>query len=174
MLAVSCGLAACGSDEDSAASTQTSAVVVSGADSAENTHHPADGTHSHDAEDTHGHDDQATDAPDAPTAGTLRATLARLADPAVPTADKAAAIVDGEQRTENIDRMNAGLQGYPLTFTVAEVAVHGLVATAQVTIESPHGVAPAIPLTWQNIDDTWKLSNESGCQLLGLAQAPCT
>ncbi|MGQ4598470.1 hypothetical protein [Nocardia sp. R6R-6] len=150
-LAISCGLAACGSDHDSAATTSpvTSATATSI---------------------TQGHGDHA---PGAPTAETLRAVLAQLADPTVPTTEKTKLIVNGEQRASNIDRMNAGLQGYTLTFTVADVTTQGNTANAQVTINSPHGSAPAVPLNWENVNGTWKLSDTSGCLLLGFAQAPC-
>ncbi|WP_067475834.1 hypothetical protein [Nocardia amamiensis] len=150
-LAISCGLAACGSDNDSAATT-TSAASATATSS------------------THGHGDHAEGAP---TAATLQAVLDKLADPAVPTAEKTKLIVNGEQRTSNIDRMNAGLQGYKLTFTVADITTQGSTANAQVTIASPHGSAPAVPLTWENVDGTWKLSDASGCLMLGFAQAPC-
>ncbi|MEU2035298.1 hypothetical protein [Nocardia amamiensis] len=150
-LAISCGLAACGSDDDSAATTTSAASATA-------------------TSNTHGHGDHATGAP---TAETLQAVLVKLADPTVPTAEKTKLIVNGEQRASNIDRMNAGLQGYKLTFTVADITSQGNTANAQVTITSPHGSAPAVPLTWENVDGTWKLSDASGCLLLGFAQAPC-
>ncbi|MFE9576777.1 hypothetical protein ACFYO1_10370 [Nocardia sp. NPDC006044] len=109
----------------------------------------------------------------APTPETLQAVLVKLSDPAVPTADKAKLIVNGEKRTANIDQMNKGLAGYTLTYAVSDVTVQGNTATAQVTINSPHGAAPAMPITWENVDGTWKLSDTSGCLLLGFAQAPC-
>ncbi|MEU7144451.1 hypothetical protein ABZ942_33755 [Nocardia sp. NPDC046473] len=109
----------------------------------------------------------------APTPETLQAVLVTLSDPAVPTADKAKLIVDGEKRTANIDQMNKGLTGYALTYTVADVTTQGNTATAQVTINSPHGAAPAVPISWENVNGTWKLSDVSGCLLLGFAQAPC-
>ncbi|WP_330229993.1 hypothetical protein OHA40_28910 [Nocardia sp. NBC_00508] len=149
-LAISCGLAACGSDDDSAATTTTVAATATSS--------------------THSHGDHAAGAP---TAETLHAVLVKLADPTVATAEKAKLIVNGEQRTANIDKMNAGLQGYALTFTVADITTQGNTANAQVTIGSPHGAAPAVPLTWEDVDGTWKLSDASGCLLLGFAQAPC-
>ncbi|WP_454196575.1 hypothetical protein [Nocardia sp. Marseille-Q1738] len=149
-LAISCGLAACGSDEDSATTTTSAAA------------NPTSNTQSH-----------GDHAAGAPTAETLQAVLVKLADPTVPTAEKAKLIVNGEQRTANIDKMNAGLQGYTLTFAVADITAQGSTANAQVTITSPHGSAPAVPLTWENVGGTWKLSDASGCLLLGFAQAPC-
>ncbi|WP_174186492.1 hypothetical protein [Nocardia barduliensis] len=150
-LALSGALAACGSDDDStsaAASATTSAA----------------------ASDTHSHGDHATGAP---TAETLQSVLVKLADPKVPTPEKSKLVVNGDKRTANIDQMNAGLQGYTLTFTVTDVTTQGDTANAQVAITSPHGAAPAMPLTWEKVDGTWKLSDASGCLLFGLAQAPC-
>ncbi|WP_280253676.1 hypothetical protein [Nocardia abscessus] len=151
-LALSGALAACGSDDDSTTSAATSATTSAA----------ASGTHSH--------GDHATGAP---TADTLQAVLVKLADPNVPTPEKSKLIVNGEQRTANIDQMNKGLQGYALTFTVADITTQGTTANAQVTIASPHGASPAVPLSWENVDGTWKLSDASGCLLLGFAQAPC-
>lgn len=149
-LAISGALAACGSDDDSATATSaTTSAAASG---------------------THDHGDHATAAP---TAESLQAMLGKFADSNVPTAEKSKLIVNGEQRTANIDQMNKGLQGYTLTFTVADLTVQGTTANAQVTITSPHGAAPAVPLSWENVDGTWKLSDASGCLLLGFAQAPC-
>ncbi len=150
-LALSGALAACGSDDDST-SAATSATTSSA------------------ASDTHGHGDHAAGAP---SAETLQAVLVKLADPKVPTAEKSKLIVNGDKRTANIDQMNAGLQGYTLTFTVADVTTQGNTANAQVAITSSHGTAPAMPLTWEKADSSWKLSDASGCLLLGLAQAPC-
>ncbi|MEU2037349.1 hypothetical protein [Nocardia niwae] len=152
-VAITGALAACGSDDDSATTSAATSATTSAA-----------------ASGTHAHGDHATGAP---TADSLQAMLGKLADPNVPTAQKAALIVNGEQRTANIDQMNKGLQGYTLTFTVADIATQGNTTNAQVTITSPHGAAPAVPLTWENVDGTWKLSDASGCLLLGFAQAPC-
>ncbi|WP_159844055.1 hypothetical protein [Nocardia sp. CY41] len=149
-LAISGALAACGSDDDTATATSaTTSAAASG---------------------THDHGDHATAAP---TAESLQAMLGKFADSNVPTAEKSKLIVNGEQRTANIDQMNKGLQGYTLTFTVADLTVQGNTANAQVTITSPHGAAPAVPLSWENVDGTWKLSDAAGCLLLGFAQAPC-
>lgn len=147
-LALTAGLAACGSDDDSSTATTSSTATAS----------------------THSHGDQAAGAP---TAETLQAILVKLADPNVPTADKTKLIVDGEKRAANIDQMNAGLHGYTLTFAVADITTQGTIANAQVTINSPHGAAPAVPMTWENVGGTWKLSDASGCLMLGFAQAPC-
>lgn len=150
-VAISGAVAACGSDDDStgAASSATTSAAASGTP------------------------DHSVHATGAPTAETLQAVLAKLADSTVPTPEKAKLIVNGEKRTANIDQMNKGLQGYALTFAVADITTEGNTANAQVTITSPHGAAPAVPLSWENVDGTWKLSDASGCLLLGFAQAPC-
>ncbi|WP_040735675.1 hypothetical protein [Nocardia tenerifensis] len=145
-LAVTVGLAACGSDDDKSDTKVSSSSAVAAGTSA---------------------------AAAAPTPDTLQAVLVKLSDPAVPTLEKAKLIVDGEKRTANIDQMNKGLAGYKLTYAVADVTTQGNTATAQVTVTSPHGAPPAIPMSWEKVGDTWKLSDTSGCLLLGLAQAPC-
>ncbi|NEW58912.1 hypothetical protein GV794_25205 [Nocardia cyriacigeorgica] len=156
-VALSLGMTACGSDDDSSDSAATSATTSAAA--------AASATGSE-------HGDHGTDA--APTPETLQAVLDKLASPDVPTAEKTQLIVNGEQRTANIDQMNAALAGYgTLTFGVTDVTTEGTTATGQVVITSPHGAAPAMPLTWENVDGTWKLSDASGCLLLGFAQAPC-
>ncbi|MFI6166724.1 hypothetical protein ACIBCN_08040 [Nocardia sp. NPDC051052] len=148
-LVVTAGLAGCSSDDnksDAKVSSSSTVAPTSAAPSA---------------------------AASAPSPETLQAVLVKLSDPAVPTADKTKLIVDGEKRTANIDQMNKGLAGYALTFAVADVTTQGNTATAQVTINSPHGAAPAMPISWENVGGTWKLSDASGCLLLGFAQAPC-
>ncbi|MFI9404910.1 hypothetical protein [Nocardia sp. NPDC052316] len=115
----------------------------------------------------------ATGTAAAPSPETLQAVLVTLSDPAVPTSEKTKLIVDGEKRTANIDQMNKGLAGYTLTYAVADITTQGNTATAQVTITSPHGALPPMPLTWENVGGTWKLSDASGCLMLGFAQAPC-
>ncbi|MFI6217448.1 hypothetical protein ACIBCD_36050 [Nocardia brasiliensis] len=149
-LAVTIGLSGCGSDDGKSDTKSSSSSVVASSSAAPSA------------------------AAGAPTADSLQAVLVKLSDPAVPTADKAKLIVDGEKRTANIDQMNKALAGYgTLTYAVADVTTQGSTATAQVTITSPHGAAPATPLTWENVGGTWKLSDASGCLLLGFAQAPC-
>ncbi|MEV0292079.1 hypothetical protein [Nocardia sp. NPDC050710] len=153
-IAVTVGLTGCGSDDksDAKASTTTSAAVTTSAAS---------------------HGDGAAGA--TPSAEELQATLVVLADPAKPTPEKVAVVVDGDKRAANIDTMTKALAGYgTLTFAVSDVKVDGNTATAQVVITSPHGAAPAMPLTWQHVDGKWKLSDASACTMLGFAQAPCT
>lgn len=154
-LALTAGLAGCSDDESSdTAATSTSAAATSAAATSS-----ASGDHDHAA----------------PTAEELQGTLTLFADPAKTTADKTAVVVDGDKRAANIDTMNQVLGGYgPLTFAISDIKTEGESATAQVVITSPHGVAPAMPLTWQHEDDKWKISDASACTLLAFAQAPCT
>lgn len=155
-LAVTVALTGCGSD-DSSTNATTSSTSIAAAPSS----------------------DSATPAPSgdnaaAPTADSLKQTLIRFADPGVSTDDKATMIVGGEAHKSNIDQMNGMLAGYTLTFAVDNVATSGNTATADVTITSPHGTAPSFPMTWERDGGSWKMSNTSGCLLLGFAQAPCT
>ena len=159
-LAVTVGLTGCGDSDDSSTNATTSSTSIAAAPSSVSA-------------------TPATPAPSgdnaaAPTADSLKATLIKFADPAVSTDDKAKLIVNGDSHKSNIDQMNGMLAGYTLTFAVDNVATSGDTATADVTITSPHGTAPAFPVTWQKEGGTWKLSDASGCLLLGFAQAPCT
>ncbi|MFC4128642.1 hypothetical protein [Nocardia rhizosphaerae] len=156
-LAVTVGLTGCGGSDDSSTNAISSSTSIAAAPSSIS----------------------ATPAPSgdntgAPTADSLKATLVQFADPALSTDDKSKLIVNGEAREPNIDQMNGMLAGYTLTFVVDNVVTSGDTATADVTITSPHGTAPAFPVTWENVDGTWLLSDASGCLLLGFAQAPCT
>ncbi|MFD3595711.1 hypothetical protein ACFWU5_23555 [Nocardia sp. NPDC058640] len=157
-LAVTVGLTGCGDSDDSSTNATTSSTSISAAGSSVSpTSAPAD--------------DNA--AP--PTADSLKATLVQFADPSVSTDDKAKLFVDGDKHKASIDQMNGKLGGYTLTFAVDNVTTSdNNTATADVTITSPHGTAPSFPMTWQRDGDSWKLSNTSGCLLLGFAQAPCT
>ncbi|WP_280346863.1 hypothetical protein [Nocardia neocaledoniensis] len=156
-LAVTVGLTGCGGSDDSSTNATSSSTSISAAPSSIS----------------------ATPAPSgdnaaAPSTDSLKATLVQFADPALSTDEKSKLIVNGEARKANIDQMNGMLAGYTLSFAVANVVPSGNSATADVTITSPHGTAPAFPVTWENVDGTWKLSDTSGCLLLGFAQAPCT
>ncbi|MFC8042677.1 hypothetical protein [Nocardia sp. NPDC057353] len=159
--AVTLGLAGCGSDDSSdTAATSTSAVASSAAASS-----TAAASSSQ----------AGAAAAAAPTPAELQATLDKLADPATPTAEKTALIVDGEQRAAAIDQLTQALAGYgKLTFQVSDVTVAGTTATGQTVINSPNGAAPATPLTWENVDGSWKLSDATACTLLGFAMIPCT
>ncbi|MCM6775523.1 hypothetical protein NDR87_15395 [Nocardia sp. CDC159] len=109
-----------------------------------------------------------------PTPEALQATLDGLVDPAKPTADKEKLVVDGQKRAANIDTMTKGLANYgKILFTVSDVKTTGDTATAQVVITSPHGPAPAMPMTWQHTSAGWQLSDASACQILAMGMAPC-
>ncbi|WP_225727603.1 MULTISPECIES: hypothetical protein [unclassified Nocardia] len=152
-VAVTVGLTACGSDDKSDSAKASSATAAPASGSA-----AGSGDHS---------------ATVAPTAEALQANLLLITDPNKPTADKAAAIVNGDKRTANIDKMTAGLANYPLTFAVSDIKLDGTKAAAQVGITSPHGTAP-VPMTWEQSDGKWKLSDASACTIFGFAKAPCT
>ncbi|MGS2804821.1 hypothetical protein [Nocardia sp. MW-W600-9] len=154
-LAVTVALTGCGGSDDSSTKATSSSTSIAAAPSSISA--------------TPSGDNAA-----APTADSLKATLIEFADPALSTDEKAKLIVNGDARKSNIDQMNGMLAGYTLTFAVDNVVTSGNTATADVTITSPHGTAPAFPVTWEQVDGTWKLSDASGCLLLGFAQAPCT
>lgn len=146
----SAGLTACGADGEDSDGTGASATTTTNDD----------------------HGDHHVQAP-APEA--LQATLDTMVDPAVPAEDKTNLLVNGEKRRTNVEQMNSALAGYgKLTFAVADVSTENTTATAQVTITSPHGAAPAMPLTWEHQNATWKLSDDAGCLLFSFAKAPCT
>ncbi|WP_067856303.1 nuclear transport factor 2 family protein [Nocardia shimofusensis] len=160
VVALAAGLVGCSDDESTDTAATSSAVATSAASATTGPASAATG------EEGHSHE--------APAPDELQATLDRFADPAEPATEKTGLVVDGDKRLANIEAMNAALGGYgALTFTVTDVTVEGETATAQVVITSPHGPAPAMPLTWQHEDDSWKISDGSACTLLGFAQAPC-
>lgn len=156
----SAGLTACGANDESSDDTGTSATTTT---------MPANGEDDHSGNDDHGDHHIQPPAPEA-----LQATLDTMVDPAVPPEDKTNLLVNGEKRRTDIKQMNSALAGYgKLTFAVADVSTKNTTATAQVTITSPHGAAPAMPLTWKHQDDTWKLSDDAGCLLFSFAKTPC-
>ncbi|MBB5917090.1 hypothetical protein BJY24_006002 [Nocardia transvalensis] len=146
------GITACGSDKSDDTATATATTSAVSASTA-----------------AHDHSGAAAPAPEA-----LQATLDGFVDPAKPTADKEKLVVDGAKRTANIDTMTQGLANYgTITFAVSDVKTEGETATAQVVITSPHGPAPAMPMTWQHADAGWQLSDASACQILAMGKAPC-
>ena len=148
-------MTACGSD-NSEDSTPSSSAAATSASAAETT--------------TSGDTAEAG----APTAPELEATLNGIADPNTPAADKQKLIVDGDKRAANLDAVTKALANYgSLTFTVADITTEGDEATGQVTIQSPHGPAGPMPMTWQHSEQGWQLSDASACQILAMGQAPC-
>ena len=154
-LALAVGPTACSSDDggDTAPSTPATSSVAASSSPAE---------HEHSA--------------DAPSAQSLQAILEQLTNPDVSVDQKVGTVVDGEQRREAFEQLNTKLQTYRgIAYQVGEVSARGDEATAQVAITSPTGhSAPPIEMTWQHVDDTWKLSDTDTCVLLGFAQLPCT
>ncbi|RZK94360.1 MAG: hypothetical protein EOP30_08060 [Rhodococcus sp. (in: high G+C Gram-positive bacteria)] len=140
------GMSACSSDDASGTSATTSAATSSA----------------------------AGEAVAAPTSEELLGTLQVLVDPARPVDEKTVVVVDGEERRPNLEAMTAAMANYPVSFTVADVQVEGDTATANVAITSPHGTAAPTAWTWENVDGTWKVSDESTCTLLGMARAGCS
>ncbi len=144
-LAVTATLAGCGSDDKNSAETtvSTSASVTA-----------------------------AAVAP-APTAEQLQGVLTAFADPAEPAADKAKLVVDGDKRIGLIETMNQGLAHYAVSFTVGEIKTTGDKAEAKVSVASPHGTMPDVPMSFQYVDGTWKLADSGACTILGMARAAC-
>jgi hypothetical protein len=116
----------------------------------------------------------ASEAVAAPTSDELLGTLQVLVDPARPVDEKTDVVVDGDERRPNLEAMTAAMANYPVSFTVTDVQVEGDTATANVAIVSPHGTAAPTAWTWENVDGTWKVSDESTCTLLGMARAGCS
>ncbi|MGW5226036.1 hypothetical protein ACWEP5_13950 [Nocardia niigatensis] len=109
----------------------------------------------------------------APTADALQGVLTAFADPAKPAADKAKLVVDGDKRLQNIDTMNQGLAHYQVGFTVGEIKQDGTKADAKVSVTSPHGTMPDVPMAFQYTGGAWKLSDAGACTILGMARAAC-
>ncbi|MFD6065461.1 hypothetical protein, partial [Rhodococcus wratislaviensis] len=122
---------------------------------------------SDDASDAAAPTSAAAEAVAAPTSEELLGTLQLLVDPARPVDEKTAVVVDGDERRPNLEAMTAAMANYPVSFTVTDVQVEGDTATANVAIVSPHGTAAPTAWTWENVDGTWKVSDESTCTLLG-------
>lgn len=109
----------------------------------------------------------------APADTQLQQTLEQFVDPTTPVAEKVAAVVNGAQRTANIEAMTAALANYGrVTFVVRNIKADGRSAVADVDVTSPHGTVP-VPMTWENVDGTWKLSDASTCALLAMGRAGC-
>ncbi|MBC2638314.1 MULTISPECIES: hypothetical protein [unclassified Rhodococcus (in: high G+C Gram-positive bacteria)] len=143
------GMSACSSD-DSSGTTATTSAATSSTSSASGA------------------------AVAAPTSAELLRTLQLLVDPARPVDDKTGVVVDGDERRPNLEAMTAAMANYPVSFTVTDVQVEGDTATANVAIVSPHGTAAPTAWTWENVDGTWKVSDESTCTLLGMARVGCS
>ncbi|MEV6772168.1 hypothetical protein AB0N05_26420 [Nocardia sp. NPDC051030] len=144
-LAVTATLAGCGSDDKTSTDSKASSTVSSSA---------------------------AAAAP-APSAEALQALLTTFADPAKPAADKAKLVVGGDKRLTNIETMNQGLANYQVSFAVGEIKTDGNKADAKVSVTSPHGTMPDVPMSFTYADGAWKLSDAGACTILGMARANC-
>lgn len=155
--ALALGSTACGSDDTGTTTTPSPAATSASVQD-------------------HGDNHEHSDSADAPTAQSLQSILEQITNPDVPVDQKVNLIADGEQRRAQLEQLNAALQNYRgLTYTVTDVTVEGDTATGQTTITSPRGgSAPPAPVTWEEDDGTWKLSDDGACLLLGFAQIPCT
>ena len=110
----------------------------------------------------------------AATEGELEAVLTTFFDPAVPAADKAVVVEDGDDRSALLEQFNGVLAGYPLTADVESVnAVDDDTVSATVQVTGPHGGAP-MPLTFEREDGTWRLADESTCQVLAMGSLSCS
>lgn len=109
-----------------------------------------------------------------PTAQNLQDQLTRLFDPAVPATEKQALIEDGAGRAALLEQFNNILAGYPLTASVTTVTVvDDDTVSADADIAGPHGGAP-VPVTFDNVNGTWVLSDASACVIFGLGRIACT
>jgi hypothetical protein len=102
-----------------------------------------------------------------PTAEQLQEILDTVSSPDKPVADKVAIVVDGPKRQPNLTKLTTALRGYPLSYAVTAITVSANTATAQVHVVSPHGTMQW-PMTWEYVGGSWKLSDASDCQLLGM------
>lgn len=110
----------------------------------------------------------------AATEGELEAVLTTFFDPAVSAADKAVVVEDGDDRSALLEQFNGVLAGYPLTADVESVnAVDDDTVSATVQVTGPHGGAP-MPLTFEREDGTWRLADESTCQVLAMGSLNCS
>ncbi len=79
----------------------------------------------------------------------------------------------GLRRTAVLDRFTGVLAGYPLTGTVGEITtVDADTVTATTEVAGPHGGAP-MPLTFEQIDGTWVIADESACSILAMGTLSC-
>ncbi|HEY5858309.1 MAG TPA: nuclear transport factor 2 family protein [Aldersonia sp.] len=109
-----------------------------------------------------------------PSAQDLQDQLTRLFDPAVPATEKQALIEDGAGRAALLEQFNGILAGYPLTASVTAVTVvDDDTVSANADIAGPHGGAP-VPVTFDNDNGTWVLSDDSTCLIFGLGRIACT
>ena len=155
-VAVSLGLTACGSDDDSTSDASTTTSAQNSTTAAQ----------------TSAAASTTADAAADPATAELQAVLVGLSDPAKPATEKADLIVNGDTRLTNLETLTAALAGYgQITYVLKDVVITDTTANANVDVTTIHGTG-TMPLTWENVDGSWKLSDASGCMLLAAA-APC-
>ncbi|MEU5843616.1 nuclear transport factor 2 family protein [Rhodococcus sp. NPDC047139] len=94
-------------------------------------------------------------------------------DPAATSADRAAVVENGTARLAVLDQFTGVLAGYPLTGTVGEITtVDADTVTATTDVTGPHGGAP-MPLTFEQVDGTWLIADESACSVLSMGRLSC-
>ncbi|MBS9372000.1 nuclear transport factor 2 family protein [Rhodococcus sp. B50] len=94
-------------------------------------------------------------------------------DPAAATEDRAAVVENGTDRSAVLDQFTGVLAGYPLTGVVGEITtVDADTVTATTEVTGPHGGAP-LPLTFEQIDGSWVIADESACSILSMGRLSC-
>lgn len=157
-LALAVGMTACGSDDDTSDATGATSVAVT---TSVATTTPT----------------SSAAAPPAPVAApdpvALQGTLTLIVDQASPVGEKTAVLVNGNEQSANLEKLTQALADYGvISFVVGDIVVTGQTATSTVQITSPHGTASS-PMTWEQIDGYWKLTEASFCQLLTMGGVPC-
>ncbi|MCD2098623.1 nuclear transport factor 2 family protein [Rhodococcus rhodochrous] len=94
-------------------------------------------------------------------------------DPTATTEQRAAVVENGSGVLTVLDQFGGVLHGYPLTGTVGEITtVDADTVTATTEVDGPHGGAP-LPLTFEQVDGTWVIADESACSVLSMGQLSC-
>lgn len=121
----------------------------------------------------------APGGPPLPQPSALTDVMARLADPAVPGAQKVALIENGTAgEAAGLDRFAAALRdngSLPLTFEARDLAWSqngNVVATVTVTTANPATGRFAYPMEFAPAGGSWQLTRQTADQLLALDAAP--
>lgn len=115
----------------------------------------------------------STSATAAVTADQLQAQIDVFFDPTATTEQRAAVVENGSGVLTVLDQFGGVLHGYPLTGTVGEITtVDADTVTATTEVDGPHGGAP-LPLTFEQVDGTWVIADESACSVLSMGQLSC-
>lgn len=103
----------------------------------------------------------------------LQASIDVFFDPAVDAQQRADVVENGADRIALLEQFTGVLAGYPLTGTVGEITVVDAdTVTATTDVAGPHGGAP-MPLTFEQIDGTWVIADESACSVLAMGRLTC-